>query len=189
MRIGILGGTFDPIHFGHLHLADKVCQRLRLKKIIFIPTYLTPHKGGIKITPAAHRYRMAAFAVKKNKKFELSDIEVRRKGRSYSVETLKSLRKKYGTSAEIFFITGSDSLEYIDKWKDVKAITRLCRFVVVKRPGFRLKNVPPDFLVLRIGAKDISASTIRDRIKNGRGIEGMVPRQVKAYIDKYGLYT
>lgn len=189
MRIGILGGTFDPVHFGHLYLAEKVCQRMRLKKIIFIPTYLTPHKRDIRITSAVHRYKMAALAVKRNKRFEISDIEIKRKGRSYSVETLKALRKKYGASAEMFFITGSDSLKDIDKWKNLKTITRLCRFVIVSRPGFELKNIHPDFVVLKIDAKDISSTMIRKRIKSGGGIKKMVPQAVRDYIDKHGLYV
>lgn len=188
MRIGILGGTFDPIHNGHLYLAKKVLQRLRLKKIIFIPTYLTPHKRDRIITPALHRYRMVKLAVSKNKRFEASDIEIRRKGRSYSVDTLKFLRKKYGSSAELFFIAGSDSLKDIDKWKNLKTITRLSTFVVVERPGFKLKDVPSDFMVLKINAKDISASAIRKNIKCGRGIKKTIPSSVKTYIGRHGLY-
>jgi len=189
MRIGILGGTFDPIHFGHLYLAEKICQNLNLKKIIFVPTYVTPHKKDVDISSAIDRYRMVSLAIAKNKGFEISDIEIKRKGRSYSVETLKALRKRYGASAEIFFITGSDSLKDIDKWKNLKAITRLCKFAVVKRPGFGLRNIPSNFIVLKISAKDISATMVRQRIKDGKGVEKMVPRSVRNYINKHRLYA
>ena len=114
MRIGLLGGTFDPIHNGHLYLAKKVSSKLSLEKIIFIPTYLPPHKTDVKITPARHRYNMVRLAIAGNKRFEASNIEIKRKGRSYSVETLRQVRKRYGNSAEIFFITGSDSLQEHD---------------------------------------------------------------------------
>ncbi len=188
MRIGILGGTFDPIHFGHLYLAKKVCQKLKLKKVIFIPTYLTPHKRNIRITSAIDRYRMASLAIKKNKRFEISDIEVKRKGRSYTAETLRSLRKKYVSSAEIFFITGSDSLRDLNKWKGLRAITKLCKFIVVKRPGFKLKAIPPSFLVLKIDARDISATLIRKRVKEGKSTRNLLPQTVRDYIDRYKLY-
>lgn len=189
MRIGILGGTFDPIHLGHLYLAKKICQNLNLKKIIFVPTYVTPHKKDVDISSAIDRHRMVSLAIAKNKRFEMSDIEIKRKGRSYSVETLKALRKKYGVSTEIFFITGSDSLKDIDKWKNLKTITRLCKFVVVKRPGFGLRNVPSNFLVLKIGAKDIRATMVRQRVRKGRSIEKMVPHSVRSYINKHRLYV
>ena len=188
MRIGILGGTFDPIHNGHLYLAKKVLQKLRLKKIIFIPTYLTPHKRNIKITSALHRYRMVKLAVSKNKRFEVSDIEIRRKGRSYSADTLKLLKKKYGKSAEIFFITGSDSLKDINKWRNLETITKLSTFVMVKRPGFKLKDVPSDFMVLKINAKDISSSAIRKNIKCGRSVKKTIPSSVRDYISRHSLY-
>ena len=117
MRIGILGGTFDPVHNGHIYLAKKVCQRLKLSKIIFIPAYIPPHKKGTKVTQARHRHNMLKLAIRGNKIFKISDMEIKRKGRSYSVQTLRQLRKRYGQKAEIFFITGSDSLQELDKWK------------------------------------------------------------------------
>ena len=102
MRIGILGGTFDPVHKGHIYLAKKVCAKLRLDKIIFIPSYLPPHKIGVKVTSARHRFNMLKLAIHGNKKFKISDMEIRRKGRSYSVETLRRLRKKYARKQNYF---------------------------------------------------------------------------------------
>lgn len=188
MRIGLLGGTFDPIHKGHLYLAKKVSSKLSLEKIIFIPTYLPPHKTDVKITPARHRYNMVRLAIAGNKRFEASNIEIKRKGRSYSVETLRQVRRRYGNSAEIFFITGSDSMQELDKWKDLRGILRLCSFVVVKRPGFAIKNISTSFIILNIDAKDISATDIRNRRERGQSISKMVPKKIVDYVKKNKLY-
>lgn len=187
-RIGVLGGTFDPIHNGHLYLAKKVMRRFCLDKIIFIPTYLTPHKTGRKITPTQHRYNMVRLALSGIKNFEVSDIEIKRKGKSYSVDTLRQLRKRFGPKTEIFFITGSDSLKDLDKWKGLDEILKLCRFVVVERPGFDIDSPMQGFIIVNINAKNIAASAIRKSLKNGRSITRLVPAKVKAYIKSHGLY-
>lgn len=189
MRIGILGGTFDPIHNGHLHLAKKVLEKMHLDRIIFIPTNLPPHKTGVRITPTIHRYKMLKLAIGNNKRFMVSDIEIKRRGRSYSVETLRQLRKRYGQSAEMFFITGSDSLKDIDGWKDLEEILNLCRFMVIKRPCFAIKKARRDFIVLHIGAKDISSTDIRRRIKKAQSTQGLLPEKVRDYITRHNLYT
>lgn len=186
MRIGILGGTFDPVHKGHLYLAEKVSQKLKLKKVIFIPAYLPPNKTGVKITSAKHRYNMVRLAIGKRKKFKLSDIEIRRKGCSYLVETLRQLKRKYGDKQELFFITGSDSLKYT--WKNLEEILRLSNFVVVKRPAFRIKSASPRFIVLDVKAKNVSSTDIRRRIKNGQAVNKLIPKRITSYIEKYGLY-
>ncbi|MFC1621108.1 nicotinate-nucleotide adenylyltransferase [Candidatus Omnitrophota bacterium] len=188
MRIGILGGTFDPIHNGHIHLARELCKKLFLKKIIFIPTYIPPHKPNTRISSEIHRYNMVKLAVARSKKFELSDIELERKGKSYSVDTLRQLKKRYGKRTQLFFITGSDSLKDIDRWKDMRDILKLCTFVVVKRPGFSMKNIDPRFLTLNINAKNISSSDMRRRIKNHQSIARLMPARVKNYAEKRGLY-
>ncbi len=188
MKIGILGGTFDPVHNGHIYLAKKVCAKLRLDKIIFIPSYLPPHKKGAKVTSARHRFNMLKLAIQANKQFKISDMEIRRKGRSYSVETLRRLRKKYGAKAELFFIVGSDSLKELNKWKNLKEILTLCRFVVVERPGFKVSKPPKGFIFLKIGAKDISATDIRGKIKSDRPLNSFLPDSVKRYVYRYKLY-
>ncbi|MFH1854308.1 MAG: nicotinate-nucleotide adenylyltransferase [Candidatus Omnitrophota bacterium] len=188
MRVGILGGTFDPIHNGHLFLAKKALKKLKLDKIIFIPAYLAPHKTRIRVTPTAHRYNMVKLALFGEKKFEISDIEIKRKGKSYSIDTLRQFKRRYGQDTEIFFITGSDSLRGINKWKDLGGILRLCRFVVAKRPDFEIKNLPRDFIVIDIGAKNISASDIRDKVHEGADITGLVPKKVRDYIKRHSLY-
>jgi len=188
MRIGILGGTFDPVHNGHIYLAEKSCAKLRLDKIIFIPTYLPPHKKGVKVTLAKHRYNMLKLAISENKKFNISDMEIKRRGRSYSVETLRRLRKKYGHKAELFFIAGSDSLKELNKWKNLDEILNLCRFVIVKRPGFKVKTTPKDFILLKINAKNISATDIRSKIWANKSLDHLIPLAVETYIYKNSLY-
>ncbi len=187
MRIGILGGTFDPVHNGHIYLAEKSCAKLCLDKVIFIPSYLPPHKKGVKVASARHRFNMLKLAISENKKFKISDMEIKRMGRSYSVETLRRLRKKYGAKAELFFITGSDSLKELDKWKNLPEILRLCKFVIVERPGFKINRKPDGFILLHINAKDISSSDIRNRIES-KSVKSLIPAKVKAYISRYKLY-
>jgi len=188
MKIGILGGTFDPVHNGHIYLAKKSYAKLRLDKIIFIPSYLPPHKKGVKVTSARHRFNMLKLAIRANKKFKISDMEIRRKGRSYSVDTLRRLRKKYGAKAGLFFITGSDSLKELDKWKNLAEILRLCRFVAVERPGFKIKDLPKGFAALKINAKNISSTDIRNKIKSGKSLTNLMPGAVTRYIYKHSLY-
>ncbi|MBU1912785.1 MAG: nicotinate-nucleotide adenylyltransferase [Candidatus Omnitrophica bacterium] len=188
MRIGILGGTFDPVHNGHMYLAEKICKKLSLDKLIFIPTYIPPHKKGVKVTQARHRYNMLKLAVSGSKIFKLSDMEIKRKGRSYSVETLRRLSRRYGRKAEFFFITGSDSLRELDKWKNLEEILKLCKFVVVERPGFKAKKLPAGLIYLKVNAKDISATEIRNRIKTGRHPAGLMPRMAECYIHRNKLY-
>ncbi|MBU4312867.1 MAG: nicotinate-nucleotide adenylyltransferase [Candidatus Omnitrophica bacterium] len=186
MRIGILGGTFDPVHNGHLHLAREVSRKLKLSKIIFIPTYLPPHKQGAGIATAMHRCNMLRLATRNRKGFQVSGIEIKRKGRSYSVETLRQLKKRYGARQELYFITGSDSSRY--RWKNLSEILRLCRFIVVKRPGFSIKTASPRLITMDIKARDISSTDIRRRVKRGLAITNLVPKAVALYIDKHGLY-
>lgn len=188
MKIGILGGTFDPIHNGHLYLAKKLLKRFFLDKIIFIPVYLPPHKKNIKITPAMHRFNMIKLAIQNNKNFTVSDIELKRRDRSYSIETLRQLRKQYGASTDIFFITGSDSLRELNKWKDLKGILKLCKFVIVKRPGFAIKKASKDFIILHINALPISATDIRKKLRKKQPITLLVSKKVRDYICKHSLY-
>ena len=188
MKIGILGGTFDPIHNGHLHLARQALKRLSLDKVIFVPAHLPPHKKNSKIAPAHHRYGMVKLAINNTKVFEISDVEIKRKGRSYSVETLKQLKRRFGPRVQIFFITGSDSLEDIESWKNLREILRLCRFVIVKRPCFKIKKSCHDFMMLDIEAKDISATDIRNRIGSKKPVKRLMPDSVIEYIKRHNLY-
>jgi len=189
MRIGILGGTFNPIHLGHLILAQECCIKLKLDKIIFIPAKTPPHKTGRGIVNVKDRYSMLRLAVKNNPCFEISRVELDRPGsKSYSVDTLQLLRTDLGKKTALYFIAGSDALKELNTWKDTEKIFKLSRFVVAARPGYNLKNIPAKVKAMEIDSVDISATQIRRRIAKGKSIRYLVPETVRKYIEKKGLY-
>ena len=188
MKIGILGGTFNPIHIGHLVLADQVEEALSLDKIIFIPTYLPPHKKDTDLIDAEVRLKMVRLAIKDNKKFSVSDIETKRKNLSYTIDTLKELKKIYKND-ELFFIVGSDACSYLNMWKNIEDILKIVKFIVINRPGYVVDNIRQELKVIQIQAIDISADEIRKRIKENKSIRYLVPEDVRKYILKKGLYA
>ena len=188
MRIGILGGTFNPIHIGHLILAEEAICRLRLDKLIFVPTYIPPHKKIKKEVGAGDRYRMACLAARHNQKFEVSRIEIERKQKSYSVDTLRYFRQRYGPNAKIFFITGSDCLKDLSSWKDIKQILKLVKFIVVRRPGYPFRKISKHVNLMSLTAVAVSSSELRRRLKQGRSVRYLVPEAVWDYIVRKKLY-
>ena len=188
MKIGILGGTFNPIHIGHLVLAEEVLQKLRLDKILFIPAYLPPHKEEKELLDGKERMKMVRLAVKGNPRFEAADIEIKRKGKSYSIDTLKGLRLKYPPGNKFFFILGSDSLGYLDSWKDIDSVLKLAKFVIASRPGYALKNPPKGILPVAIESLDVSGFCIRQRMKRNESVRYLLHPAVYAYIIKKGFY-
>ncbi|OGX19320.1 MAG: nicotinate (nicotinamide) nucleotide adenylyltransferase [Omnitrophica WOR_2 bacterium RBG_13_44_8b] len=187
MKIGILGGTFNPIHIGHLILAQEAQEKLGLDKIIFVPTYMPPHKENSDIAPANKRLAMVNLAIKGNKNFFVSDTEIKRDGRSYTIDTLREFKKIYPLD-ELFFIIGSDLLNYLDEWKDLSDIIKLVKFIVVTRPGFALDRIPSYISTVAINAVDISGFEIRRRVKENRSLRYLVPEPVRSYIAKNKLY-
>jgi nicotinate-nucleotide adenylyltransferase len=190
MRIGIMGGTFNPIHHGHLVAAEVAREEFRLDKVIFVPTYLPPHKSVDEIIPARDRYEMVKIAVSKNPYFEPSDIEVKRGGKSYTHDTLEEFRDIY-RGEELYFITGADALREIDTWKNIDELAKFCKFIAVSRPGypFDLKDrFRGEIYLLEIPALAISSTEIRARIRDGKSIKYLVPEKVEEYIIKNGLY-
>ncbi|MDD5006058.1 MAG: nicotinate-nucleotide adenylyltransferase [Candidatus Omnitrophica bacterium] len=187
MRIGIFGGTFNPIHFGHLVLAEQAFEKLNLGKVIFIPSFQPPHKNNPGVVSAVHRYKLVSLAIKGNPRFEISDIEIKRKGFSYLVDTLKGFKRIYPKS-ELFFISGSDVSGQIGKWRAINEILGLCKFVLAKRPGYRLKKYNKDISVISITELDISSSMIRRKIKQGQSVRYLMPMRVYKYIKNKGLY-
>ncbi len=187
MKIGILGGTFHPVHIGHLIMADEVREKLELAKVIFVPTYLPPHKGPFGIAPAADRYAMLELAIKKNKYFGISDAEIKRDGRSYTIDTLKEFKRKF-PGEEIYFITGSDLLNYLEEWKDLSEIIKMVKFVVATRPGYPLEKIPAYIQTVAIRAVDISAFEIRNCVKENKSFRYLVPEAVYRYILGRKLY-
>lgn len=188
MKIGIVGGTFNPIHIGHLILAEEALWKLKLDKVIFVPSYLPPHKEEEKILDPEHRFKMILLAIEGNPKFEISRIEIDAKQTSYSIDTIKKFKEQFGAKAEIFFITGSDSLKELFSWKKIDEIFELSNFIVAKRPGFPIDEVPKDVQVVPITGMEISSSEIRKRLKEGKSIRYLVPDQVREYIEANRLY-
>lgn len=187
MKIGILGGTFNPIHIGHLILAEEMREKLGLNKVIFVPAYLAPHKDNTETADPRYRLEMIRLSISPNRFFSVSDIEIKRKGSSYTIDTLKVFRKKF-SKADVYFITGSDLLNYLDEWKDLNQIIKLVRFVVATRPGYPLADIPSYIKTVDIRAVDISAFEIRRNIRQGKSFRYLVPDPVFEYIHKHKLY-
>ena len=187
MRIGILGGTFNPIHTGHLILAEETREKIGLEKVIFVPAYLPPHKDDSDIVQAEHRLTMVKLAIRGNPDFEVSDLEIKRDGRSYTIDTLKELKVIYPRE-ELYFIIGSDLLEYLDEWKDLDEIIKLVKFIVATRPGYALDKIPSRITTIPIRAVDISGFEIRKAIRENKSFRYLVPQAVYDYIKKERLY-
>lgn len=188
MRIGILGGTFNPIHIGHLILAEEALSKLKLDKVLFVPTYIPPHKNVDLSVKPKDRLKMVELAIADNNAFEVSTFELDSKKKSYSIETLKEFRNIYGTGAQLFFITGSDLLKDLFSWKNVNEIFKISKFIVANRPGYPVKDVPEEVETVVITPIEVSSEDIRRRLKDGRSIRYLVPEKVRAYIIKRDLY-
>lgn len=187
MKIGILGGTFNPVHIGHLILAEEAREKLGLDKVIFIPTALPPHKDNVNIAPAVDRLKMLKLATKSNKYFAVSDVEIKRKGRSYTIDTLKELKKKYKND-ELYFIIGSDLLKYLNEWKDLSQILKMVEFIAATRPGYSLEKIPPYIHTLPIRAVDVSGFEVRQCVNQGKSFGYLVMDKVFDYIKRKKLY-
>ena len=191
-KLGILGGTFDPIHTGHLVLAEQLREKLQLGRVIFIPSASPPHKTEHQLSLAVHRFEMTKLALKGNSHFSVSDIELKREGLSYTVETLRRLKELY-KGAEIHFLTGSDVLDEITTWKEPDEIYRLAKIVIGIRPGFDEFNLEDHFakksIITRITGVDISSTRIREKVAKGESIKYLVPSQTEEYIKRKHLYT
>lgn len=188
MRIGILGGTFNPIHMGHLILAEEAYFQLKLDKLIFVPTLIPPHKNVEPNINPQDRLKMVQLAIEENPSFEVSTFEIDSKNKSYSIDTLKEFKNLYGKAAQLYFITGSDSLKDLFSWKDVNDIFRISKFIVANRPGFPFKNIPKEVETVVITPIEISSQDIRKRLKEGRSIRYLVSEKVRRYIIDHNLY-
>ncbi|MFT4086207.1 MAG: nicotinate-nucleotide adenylyltransferase [Gordonia sp. (in: high G+C Gram-positive bacteria)] len=199
-RIGVMGGTFDPIHNGHLVAGSEVAHRFALDEVIFVPTgrpWQKERRGDAQVTPAEHRYLMTVIATASNPRFTVSRVDVEREGVTYTVDTLRDLRREY-PGDELFFITGADALENILTWQDWQKTFELANFIGVSRPGYELDathlaehlaNRPPEALqMLEIPALAISSTECRERAAEGKPVWYLVPDGVVQYISKHRLY-
>ena len=212
MRLGILGGTFDPVHFGHLRIAEEVCENLELEKVLLIPGALPPHKDREAVTPFEDRLAMSRIAAQESPFLEVLGLEGDREGLSYSIETLREIHELYDSVLDLFFIIGMDAFQEIKTWKEYKNLFSEANFVVINRPGFSYKELKPFVLSLDVGFREgddpntfvvpsgnlliykeatlmeISSTGIRDMLAAGRSIRFLVPDPVRSYIFEKGLY-
>jgi nicotinate-nucleotide adenylyltransferase len=193
-----MGGTFDPIHFGHLVTAEEALVQFNLDKVVFMPTGHPPRKTDRPVTPSEHRYLMAVLATAANPDFEVSRMEIDRPGPTYTVDTLKALRDIHGPQTELYFITGADAVWDIVTWKEASSFAELCTFIAATRPGYDLEaaeqqhpntaeNVRIEFV--EVPALAISSTDIRQRVSERRPIRYLLPETVSAYVAKHGLYV
>jgi nicotinate-nucleotide adenylyltransferase len=196
VNIGVLGGTFDPIHIGHLVVAEEARIKLGLSEVLFVPAGQPWLKQGRDITPAVYRVEMVRRAIADNPYFKLSTLEVDRPGPSYTVDTLRSLQDQLSSEASLFFILGRDTLAELPLWKEPRKVIQLCRLVVPPRLGSRdlrhLEEAIPGLLErviqLDMPVIGISSSEIRQRIARGLSIRYLVPPEVEKYITEQKIY-
>lgn len=212
MRLGILGGTFDPIHFGHLRTAEEVREALELEKICLIPAALPPHKDRKPVAAFHHRLNMARLAVEDVPFLEAMDLEGRRRGMSYSIETLREFHRLFKDDLELFFILGTDAFMEIKTWKEYQGLFDYAHFVVIKRPGDESEELEPFLRSVGVGFErggkgwdfvatsgcgllyrkftfmEISSTQIRGLVAGGKSIRFLVPDAVRSYITSQGLY-
>jgi nicotinate-nucleotide adenylyltransferase len=192
-RIGIMGGTFDPIHYGHLVTAEAARYIYKLDRVYFVPAYIPPHKQFKQVTPADHRLMMTIMATVNNPSFVVSDLEISRGGLSYTYDTVRSFKKDLGNDVEVFFITGADAIIELTQWMRIEDLAKECHFIGATRPGYHLSSELPKYLknsvsFMEVPALAISSTDIRKRVKEGAPIHYLVPETVEMYIRKNKLY-
>ncbi|GAA2088969.1 MULTISPECIES: nicotinate-nucleotide adenylyltransferase [Brevibacterium] len=190
-RVGVMGGTFDPIHHGHLVAASEAAATFDLDEVVFVPTGRPWQKSESRVTAAEHRYLMTVIATASNPRFTVSRVDIDRGGQTYTIDTLTDLREVYGEQTDLYFITGADALEQILSWKDADVLFSLAHFVGVSRPGHDLSGdgLPEgDLSLLQIPALAISSTDCRRRARVGLPVWYLVPDGVVQYIAKYNLY-
>ena len=198
MRVGILGGTFDPIHLGHLLIAENARTGLDLEEVVFIPTGQPWIRPDVAVSPSNHRMNMVRIAIASNPFFRASSLEIDRPGSTYTVDTLEKLHREAGEGDSFFFILGVDALEEFPRWKEPGKVLELCTLVPAKRPGWGDPDMGPmnsvdssaaqKVLMLEAPAIDISGTEIRRRVARGLSVRYQVPGEVERYMHHYGLY-
>jgi nicotinate-nucleotide adenylyltransferase len=194
-RLGVMGGTFDPIHHGHLLTAEEAAVQFGLDEVVFVPTGQPWMKEERDVSSPEHRYLMTVIATASNPRFFVSRLEVDREGPTYTVDTLRELKEERGGDVDLFFVTGADAVLEIFQWKDPDEILELAHFIAATRPGYDLARFEAEepsrhrnVSVMNIPALAISSTDIRERVREGRPIRYLVPEGVENYIEKAGLY-
>jgi nicotinate-nucleotide adenylyltransferase len=197
--LGVIGGTFNPIHYGHLLISEAIREEFALEKILFVPAQIPPHKDINRVAEAEHRLEMARLATKDNPFFEVSDIEMKREGASYTVDTLLGFKALFGPETQLSLIVGADAIVQLTTWRRFEEIIRLCRFIVARRPDIDddVLDKTIDHLVGGYGAvikkskavaMPYSSTEIRERVSKGLSIRYRVPPCVEDYIQEHRLY-
>lgn len=197
-KLGIIGGTFNPIHYGHLVAAEFAREAFALNHIVFVPSARPPHKDLGEILDSQHRLKMVEIAVRDNAYFSVSELEIERRGLSYSVETVADFHRMY-PGTEIFFILGIDAFMFMNTWKDTDRLAEMCSMIVVTRPGYHMNPEDERFAgipalmwekieVIPIPGFEISSSAIRERVEQGKTIKYLLPPGVEQYIYDHNLY-
>ncbi len=187
-KIGILGGTFNPIHIGHLAMAEVARDRCGLDRVVFVPCFQPPHKRITRLTKPADRFQMVKLAVQGHPSFDVSDAEIKRRGKSYSIDTVRHFRRVLPKSARLFYIIGADNFQYLDSWKDIEAILEQVTFLVINRPGMKARGPKIKHLRVRMPGLDISGSYLRRCLQSGHSVRYLVPEKVRQFIIRKKLY-
>jgi len=194
-RLGVMGGTFDPIHYGHLVTAEEAVHQFELEGVIFVPTGRPWMKEHDAVSPGEDRYLMTVIATASNPRFSVSRMDVDREGPTYTVDTLRGLRADLGDDAQLFFITGADAILEIFQWKEPGELFALARFIAATRPGYDVgafrshaEAAGADVTVMNVPALAISSTDLRERVAAGRPVRYLTPAGVRSYVDKAGLY-
>jgi nicotinate-nucleotide adenylyltransferase len=199
MNIGVMGGTFDPVHLGHLAVAEEARRLLGTSELVFVPAGHPYFKSTVHISPSVHRVKMLNLALAEKPYFKVSLIEIQQSGPSYALDTVLRMKETLGAGGEIFFILGWDSLLSLPRWKDPERLMRFSRLVVAPRPGFPkpdvsilekdLPGISQRVIVMEKPVLDISSTEIRERVSQGLPIDHLAPRAVAGYIKEHGLYA
>ncbi len=198
-RVGIVGGSFNPVHIVHLTIAREAAKRFDLQQMVFVPTGMPPHKNPKTLAPREDRYQMLKVAVNRKSRYAISRVELDREGYSYAYDTFKALKKEFGEDTDLFYIMGMDSINEILSWKKPLELFKMCEFIVATRPGSRLRTFrrlfkfPPlqryfDRIHIMELEMKISASELRKRIREGRTVGRRIPKRVLEYIKGHDLY-
>ncbi len=188
MDIGLLGGTFDPVHNGHLALARTAFDALHLEKVVFIPAFIPPHKESKSIMSVSHRLRMLELSLLENPFCEISDIEIKKNKKVFTIDTLQELKRNYPRDVRLFFLVGSDFIHEYHTWKEPAELLELATFIIASRPGFSYTILPQGMQVLEGNFPDISSTDIRDKLKKREDVSDLLPPNVLSYIKKHALY-
>jgi len=196
-RIGVIGGTFDPIHFGHLAAAEEARVRVNLEKVLFVVALLPPHKLDDEVTPVEHRLAMVRLGIASNPYFEVSHVDMDRPGPSYTVDTISILREQWGPGTELFFVMGLDSLVEMPTWHQPERLIRLCHLVAVTRPGVEvdlpaleisIPGISNRLEIIDMPGLNISSTDLQRRVRDGLPIKYQVPEEVERYVREHRLY-